>query len=339
MLNRKVLEAMGLLILVSVILLIPGPGRAQMEQATVAIPAPSLTFTPNYIADAMGFWEKEGLKVTLKSVRGIGAANAVLAGSIEFSNSSGPTVIRANARGQKLFAIASTLDRPTVEIVMSKAAAQKAGIDSNSSLEKKAQALRGRTIAVDSINSVVHGYLKYFARKGGVDPEKDISVAPMSPPNMIAAFKKKAIDGYTMSLPWPLIAVHSGEAIRLVSSPLGDLKELNPFAYNVVLTRADFVDKKPQVCAKFVAGIQQALKYMQEKPKECLEILRKPFGRMNPSVLEKAFELIRQSSSKTGKIGESSLTQAQEFMLATGILKPSEKLTSFSSIYTNRFVK
>jgi len=322
-----------------VILLIPGTGWTQTEQATVAIPAPSLTFTPNYIANAMGFWEKEGLKVTLKSVRGIGAANAVLAGSIEFSNNSGPTVIRANARGQKLFAIASTLDKPTVEIVLSKEAAQKAGIDSDSSLEKKAQALRGRTMAVDSINSVVHGYLKYFARKGGVNPEKDITVSPMAPPNMLAALKKKAIDGYAMSLPWPLIPVESGKALRLVSSPQGDLKELNPFAYNVILTRADFAEANPQICAKFAAGIRHALKYMQENPKECLEILRKRFGRMDPSVLEKAFGLIRQSSSKTGKIEENSFTQAQDFMLATGILKPSEKLTSFSPIYTNRFLK
>jgi ABC-type nitrate/sulfonate/bicarbonate transport system substrate-binding protein len=262
-----------------------------------------------------------------------------LAGSIEFSNSSGPTIIRANARGQKLFAIASTLDKPTVEIILSKEAAQKAGIDSNSSLEKKAQALRGYTIAVDSINSVVHGYLKYFARMGGVDPEKDITVSPMAPPNMIAALKKKAIDGYTMSLPWPLIPVHGGAAIRLVSSPQGNLTELNPFAYNMVLTRADFVETKTQICAKFVAGIQHALKYMHDKPDACLEILRKPFARMNPSVLEKAFGLIRQSSSRTGKIDEISLTKAQDFMLATGILKPSEKLASFSSIYTNRFVK
>jgi len=339
MLNRKGIEAIGLFVLVGVLLFAPGSGWSQADEATVAIPAVSLTFCPNYIADGMGFWEKEGLKVTLKSVRGIGAANAVLAGSIEFSNSSGPTVIRANARGQRLFAIASTLERPTVEIVLSKEAAQKAGVDSDSSLEKKAQALRGRKIAVDSINSVVHGYLKYFARKGGVDPEKEITISPMAPPNMLAALKKGAIDGYTMSLPWPIIPVHSGATIRLVSSPRGDLPELNPFAYNMVLTRADFCDSKPQVCEKFVAGIQHALKYMQEKPAESLEILRKTFGKMDPAVLAEAFELIRQSSSKTGKIDEYSLAQAQDFMLATEILKDSEKMTSFSSIYTNRFVK
>jgi len=339
MVNRKVTVAIGLFVLVGALLLTPGAAWSQADEATVAIPAVSLTFCPNYIADGMGFWEKEGLKVTMKSVRGIGAANAVLAGSIEFSNSSGPTVIRANARGQRLFAIASTLDRPTVEIVLSKEAAQKAGIDSDAGLEKKAQALRGRTMAVDSINSVVHGYLKYFARKGGVDPEKEITISPMAPPNMLAALKKGAIDGFSMSLPWPIIPVQSGAAIRLVSSPRGDLPELNPFAYNVVLTRADLSDTKPRVCAKFVAGIQHALKYMQEKPEESLEILRKTFGKMDPTVLKEAFELIRQSSSKTGKIEDNSLEQAQEFMLATGILKDAEKMTSFSAIYTNRYLK
>ena len=94
-----------------------------------------------------------------------------------------------------------------------------------------------------------------------------------------------------------------------------------------------------RICAKFVAGIQDALKYMQEKPEESLEILRKTFGKMDPAVLKEAFELIRQSSSKTGKIEDNSLEKAQEFMLETGILKDSEKLASFSAIYTNRFVK
>lgn len=332
-------SGLGRFVLAALLVLVPGAAGAQSQRATVALPAVSLTFSPNYIAEATGFWKKEGLNVTLRNVRGIGAANAVLAGSVEFSNSSGPTVIRANARGQKLFAIANTLDKPTIEVVLSKKVAREAGLNSHSSLEKKAQALRGRTIAVQSINSVIDGYLRYFARKGGLDPQRDITITPMSPPNMVAALKSGSIAGFSMSLPWPLIPVHSGLAVTLVASPRGDFPELNPFAYNLVITRAGFCEQNPRVCSAMVSGVQQALRYIQERPKESVKILSKTFGRMDSAVLKQAFELIRASSSKTGRIGRTSLERAQEFMLATGILKPSEKLTSFSSIYTDKFVK
>ena len=69
----------------------------------------SLNFTPNYIADAMGFWKEQGLNVKITQLGGIQAMNAMLAGSVEFSNSSLATIIRANIRGQKVLAIGTAL--------------------------------------------------------------------------------------------------------------------------------------------------------------------------------------------------------------------------------------
>lgn len=327
------------LLIAAILAFAPRSSLAQADQVTMALPATSLTFSATYIAQDMGFWERQGLKVKLTLVSGIGAANAVLAGSVEFSSGSGPTVIRANARGQKLFAIGNTIERPVVEVVLSRDIAEKLGLSEKSPVEKKASALRGLRMAVDSVNSVVHGYLKYVARKGRVDPEREITVTPMAPPNMLAALKSGAIDGFTMSLPWPLIPVQEGRAMRLVSSPRGDLPELNPFAYNLVITRHDFCDNKPNVCRALAAGYRQALDHLQDKPKESLEVLRGRFAKMDPKVLAEAFELIRASSTRTGKIDEGGLDRAQEFMLAQGMIRAEESLKSFASIYTNKFTQ
>lgn len=329
----------GVLVVAALLAVAPRSSLAQADQAVIALPATSLTFSATYIAQELRFWERQGLKVKLTLVSGIGAANAVLAGSVEFSSSSGPTVIRANARGQRLFAIANTIEKPMVEIVVSQDIARRSGLSEKSPVEKRAGALRGLRMAVDSVNSVVHGYLKYFARKGGVDPEREITVTPMAPPNMLAALKSGAIDGFTMSLPWPLIPVHEGRAMRLVSSARGDLPELNPFAYNLVITRHDFCDHKSNVCRVLAAGYREALVYLQEKPKESLAVLRGRFAKMDPKVLAEAFELIRASSSRTGKIDEGGLAKAQEFMLAQGMIRPEESLKSFASIYTNKFAQ
>src|ERR1044071_5671482 len=79
------------------------------EETSIALPVLTISFAQTYIADELGFWTKRGLKVKLHDIAGIGSMNAVLAGSVDFTNSSGPTVIRANIRGQKVLGIGSTL--------------------------------------------------------------------------------------------------------------------------------------------------------------------------------------------------------------------------------------
>ena len=175
------------------------------------------------MAEELGLWEKEGLKVKISTVAGVGAANAVLAGSVDFALTTAATLVRGGARGQQLFAIAQLMDRAPIEIVLRKDVAEKAGIASAMPIEKRAQVLRGKRMAVDSVNSINHIILKYVARKGGLDPEKDLTVTPMQPPNMMAALKTGAIEGFTMSAPWPVMASREGAAVTLVSIPRGDL--------------------------------------------------------------------------------------------------------------------
>jgi len=315
-----------------------GPAAAD-DEISVALPAHSLTFSTSYVGEELGLWSKRGLKTKTTLIPGVGSANAVLAGSVDVTVVSGPTVIRAAARGQKLLIIATTLDRVQVELVLAKAAAESAGLGAGASLEARARAMRGKKLAVESINSVVHATLRYVARKGGLDPERDIVVTAMQPPAMLAALKSGAIDGFAMSLPWPLIPVQEGAAVRLASGPRGEFPELMPFAYTALVARPDFCDAKPTICERVVAGYAEAADYLHQKPKESVEILKKRLPAMNPGVFAEAFELVRQSTPKSPRIEEAGLVRAQDFMLVTGMMTEREKLASFKDIYTNKFVK
>src|ERR1700733_8110684 len=84
------------------------PAHAQMEKTSVALPAIALIFSSIYIAQDAGIFKQEGLEVKEQVITGIGAANAVISGSIDFSSSSGVTLTRAAARHQPLIAIAQT---------------------------------------------------------------------------------------------------------------------------------------------------------------------------------------------------------------------------------------
>jgi ABC-type nitrate/sulfonate/bicarbonate transport system substrate-binding protein len=315
------------------------PVRAA-DTVSIALPVVSLTVSPTYIADEMGYWKELGLDMKFPLISGVGSNNALAAGSVEFAYTSGPTMIRGNARDQKTIAIATTLNRVQLELVMSKAAAQASGITADSPIEKKAQALKGKKIAVDSFNSVVHAFLRYVARKGGVDPDREITVTNAQGPVMLASLKSGAIDGFTLSLPFPLIPVHDGTAIRLASGPRGDFPDLQPFAYVLIVARPDYCDKNPSICQRVVAGISKAFTYIHEHPKESMAILQKRIpSTMTPEVYAEAFELVRASTPRSPMVEEAAMTRAQDFMLNSGMMKPEEKFASLTALFTNKFAK
>jgi len=309
------------------------------DTVSIALPVVSLTVSPTYIADELGYWKDQGLDMKFPYIAGVGSNNALAAGSVEFAYTSGPTMIRGNSRDQKAVAIAATLNRVQLELVMSKTAAQAAGITEKSTIEQKAQALKGRTIAVDSINSVVHSFLRFVARKGGIDPDRDIKVTSSQGPVALAGIKSGAIDGFTMSLPWPLIPVHEGTAIRLVSGPRGDFPELQPFAYIVVVARPDYCDSHASICTRVVAGFTKALRYMREHPEESKAILQKRIpSDMSPEVFNEAYDLVRASTPDSAEVVPSSMAKAQDYMIATGMMKESERLPSLDAVFTNKYI-
>jgi ABC-type nitrate/sulfonate/bicarbonate transport system substrate-binding protein len=126
------------------------------EEIILADPAYSLTFAAGYVASDLNLWGKHGIKVKTVAITGIGAINSVISGSSHFSQASASSFGRASARGQKLIAIATTIDRPFAQVVLRKEIAEAGGYDAKSPLAKRGALLKGRTIAVDSINSMIH---------------------------------------------------------------------------------------------------------------------------------------------------------------------------------------
>src|SRR5499426_2349408 len=130
---------------------------AKVEDGVMAVPVVGLAFSLGYLADDLNLWEKHGVRIKTVQISGIGAMNSVISGSTDFTQSSGSAVTRAAARGQRLVGIVGTINAPSVQVVLRKDFAP--GFDPKAPLEKRVQALRGRTIAVDAINSVIHAYV------------------------------------------------------------------------------------------------------------------------------------------------------------------------------------
>jgi ABC-type nitrate/sulfonate/bicarbonate transport system substrate-binding protein len=318
--------------------LIPTAGYAQDIEILMALPAPTLTFSSAFIAEDAGFYKKEGLKVSHRILVGVASPNAVIAGSADFTIGTGPVFLRAAAAGQRMLAIANLIDKPLVELVLRKDVADAAGITDATPLAERAKALKGKTIAIQGVGSIVHAWERFVASRGGLDIEKDVRIAPMDPPPMLASMETKAIDGFATSLPFTTEAVVKGKAIMLASGASA-APELLPFAYGLLYTRSDMCTKAREKCERVVRALATANRFILEKPDEALELLKKRFDKMDQQVLAAAWKTVAAAHAKDIRVTVPGLDHSQEVSLAAKLLDPKDTLKSFDGLYSNEFVR
>ena len=317
----------------------PTSGHAQEIDILMALPAATLTFSAAFLAEDAGFYKREGLKVSYRTIVGVGSVNAVIAGSADFTMGTGPVFLRAAAQGQRLLALANLIDKPLVELVLRKDVAAAAGVNDAMSLPERARALKGRTIGIQGVGSIVHAWQRLVAHRGGLDIEKDVRIAPMDPSGMPAALETRQIDGYATSLPFTTQAVLNGSAVMLASA-VRDAPDLLPFAYGLVYTRPDMCTKAREKCVRIVRALAGANRFIHEKPAEALELLKqKRFDKMDPAVLAAAWEIVAQAHAKDMRVTVPGLEHSQKVSLEAKLLEPKDALANFDGLYTDEFVR
>jgi len=316
----------------------PTIGNSQEIDILMALPAATLTFSAAFIAEDGGFYKKEGLKVSYRTIVGVGSVNAVIAGSADFTMGTGPVFLRAAAQGQRLLALANLVDKPLVELVLRKDVAAAAGITDAMPLGERAKALKGKTIGIQGVGSIVHAWERLVANRGGLDIEKDVRIAPMDPSGMPAALETGQIDGYATSLPFTTQAVLGGGAIMLASA-VRDAPDLLPFAYGLVYTRPDTCAKQREKCVRMARALAGANAFIHDKPAAALELLKKRFDKMDPAVLAAAWQIVAQAHAKDIRVTVPGLDHSQKVSLEAKLLEPKDALTSFDGLYTDEFLR
>jgi ABC-type nitrate/sulfonate/bicarbonate transport system substrate-binding protein len=155
---------------------------------------------------------------------------------------------------------------------------------------------------------------------------------------MPAALKSRAIDAFTASLPWTIDAVQSGAAVMVASSPRGDLPEMLPFNYAVLMTRPSLCSDQRPICEKMGHGIAQAMQFVREQPDETLAIVKTRFPQMSDQILAASLATIRNATPETPTPMLDGFENSENFNVNAHVLKPEERLKSFDGLYTDEFV-
>jgi ABC-type nitrate/sulfonate/bicarbonate transport system substrate-binding protein len=315
----------------------PSAGTAQETEVIMALPAPTMTFSSVFLAEDAGFFKKENLKVSIRNLVGVAATNAVLAGSADFTMGTGPIFLRAAAQGQRMLALANLIDRPLVELVLRKDVAEAVKFTDKMSLADRGKLLKGKTIAIQGVGSIIHAWTRLVANRGGLDAEKDVRIAPMNPPAMLPGLETKQLDGYATSLPFTTQGVLKGSAVMFASG-FDAAPDLLPFAYGLVYTRPQTCTEKRDLCVRMMRAMAGATAFILDKPDAALALLKKRFAKMDEKLLAAAWQTVSKAHARNIRVTVPGLNHSQKVSLEAKLLEQKDALTSFDGLYTDEFV-
>jgi len=314
------------------------PTRAEVEHATLAVPATVVLFLFEYVAEDQHIYEQQQLDVKPTLIVGVGSINAVIAGSSDFSISSGGSLTRAASHGQRLLAIANMNDHNGQDLVIRKDVAEAAHFDPKAPLAERAKILKGKTIGIDGVGSVVDSIVKVVSKEGGVDPAS-VTVSPMQPADTLAAFARHAIDGFAGGPPWSQQVMVEGSAVIVASGVAGEPKQFDPIGSSMILTRPDFCKQHQSICVKMGHAMKLAADFIHAHPDESIAILKKRFANVPDPALKASYEAVRDMTPKPPAPNAKELANAEDMNVAAGFMKAEDKLKTYDGLFTAEFAK
>jgi len=321
---------------------VTGPAGAATEHATVALPAIAAIFSSLYIAQDAGIYKKVGLDVKEQVIQGIGSANAVISGSIDFSSSSGVTLTRATARHQPVIGIANTYDRSGFWVVIKKSIADKLHFDPKAPLAERAKLMKGLRFAVGGIQAIPDAYAKAIAKIGGLNPDTDIVRAGITPQETMPQMQAGTIDGASIGPPVVEQLLQNDFAVVLANGTTGnpvDPTWLGHVDANVILVRKQTCEQHRSLCAKMGEAMVKAAAYIHQHPAGTKKILAKRLNITEPAIIDKTYEITALATPLAPTIDAKGLSAADDLNIQAGFMPADQKLKSYDGIFTNEYVK
>jgi nitrate/nitrite transport system substrate-binding protein len=161
--------------------------------------------TPIIMAQPMGFYDKHGLKGT-KVIKAAGWAmirDWSVSNQVDCAHMLSPMPLALTVgAGSK----ATPYYMPAVENINGQAIT----LHKKHKGVKEAKDMKGFTFCVPFDYSMHNLLLRYFLAEGGVDPDKDVKIRVVPPPEMLANLKARNVDGYLAPDPFNQRAVYEG---------------------------------------------------------------------------------------------------------------------------------
>jgi NitT/TauT family transport system substrate-binding protein len=252
----------------------PADAPAETTELTVGV-IPIVDVAPIYLGVSQGFFEEEGLDVTLELAQG-GAAivPAVVSGEYQFGFSNVTSLLLATSNDVPLKAVApgnfTTGADPDFGAVV---------VPADSEIQTAAD-LAGHTVAVNTLNNIGDSTIRNVVEEDGGDPSA-IEFVEMGFPDMPAAVASNQVEAAWILEPHLTRALDQGA--RVVSWNFAETDpELMIAAY---FTSQQYASENPDVVEAFVAALEKSFEFAESNPEETRAALDE-YTEIDPAVKE-----------------------------------------------------
>lgn len=238
------------------------PALTEIVPITVGV-LPSVDVASIYVGQSEGFFEEEGLDVTLELAQG-GAAivPAVVSGEYQFGFSNITSLLLGTDRGVPLRAVSSgpfvvDAERDTSALVVL-----------GDSPVQTAADLEGRTVAVNALSNFTETVTRNAIDQDGGDSNA-VNFVEVAIPEMGATLAAGQVDAIFVGGPGLTNALNQGG--RIISHPAA---ETDPnLMISAYFTSQEYAASHPEVVAAFARAMDRANDFAQENPDATRAIL------------------------------------------------------------------
>ena len=278
---------------------------------------PAGDYAPLYIAQQEGYFEEEGLEVTIETIAGgaVGVTQLV-SGELDFSSATWANVLAAVSQDLPIMVVREG-SNSAKEGINGVIVREDAGFES-------IEDLRGQTLSVNTLQSATEVQIRDCLATGGLEPG-DYELVEVPFPEVGAAVSQGRIAGGLV--PEPFITIGEAEGLTSLFAPsvCNEDQEASPLInWN---TSRQFAEQNPEVVAAFVRAMDRATADAIADEQVVRDILP-TFTTLTP---ELAAEITTPSFTEDGTPDLEGAQLTMELMLEYGLLEePLEDLSQYA---------
>ena len=258
----RIRRFIGALSAVLVVWVIPcGAQSPKLENIRVSFASFGVIYYPHFIAKELGFYQEEGLNIEIIAMPGGLATQALVAGDLQFSTSSGSS-LTASLRGIKLKVVYVNLDRPLYRLW------------SWRDEIRKVADLRGRGIGVASRGDTMEGAANLLLRKHGMDPARDVIWIALGTGGRLTSLLTRNVDSVVLGFSDSYLLQTRRHPVHEIANIGKEIKML----YTGLATTEELLVKRPDLVRRFLRATVKGREYLKRYKSQAL-VLGKKYDR------------------------------------------------------------
>lgn len=317
-----------LVCLLIIVLVLPGCGKKELKEITLCEVTHSIFYAPQYVAISKGFFEEEGLKVSL--VNGAGAdkvMTAVLSGQAEIGFSGPEACIYVYNEGKEDYGVVfAQLTKRDGSFLVAREPMP----------DFKWEDVRGKFIIGGRKGGVPEMTLEYVLKQNNIVPFKDVEVdTSIQFALMGGAFLSGQGDFVTLFEPVASSVEREGKGYIVAS--IG--AESGEIPYTAYYAKKSYIEKNPGVIQAFTNAIYKGQQWVENHSnKEVAEALLESFPDTDLELLETVVARYKDQDTwnKTPVMKEEAFLRLQEVMKEAGELKD---IVPFDKVVDNKYAE